>query len=512
MRFLRRNLVWTYGAYATALVSGLVVTPIVVHALGKAEYGVWTFIGSAVVFLGLLDLGVHPSVVRFAALERGRGDPEATSALASTALAVYAAVAAVTVPLAVVLAWLVPPALGLEGDLVWAARVATLLVAAGILLRFPFGLAQSLLVGQQRFDVIAYGAVASLLLHTALVAGIMTWTGGLVLLGLLSLVAAVVRFAVPALWLPRELPGLRFRRALVTRQRVRELLGFSWHNFLMHVAAKVVFSTDVIVVGILLGATATALYGVPAKLFALVFGAGTAATNLLFPALAELEGRGDAERQNALLLRGLRLGTALMAVLALPLIAIPDLLIRAWVGPGFEESTAVAALLGGALLLHQPAHVLTQYLVARGFPRAIALTSIAVVAANVGLSVVLARSVGIWGVALSTVVTEAALVGLIVPALVARAGGPPPLALLRASVRPLLAAGAAGLAVLVGLARTLELDTLLELAPVGVLWIAAGGAAVWLLGLDGRERAALRERLGTEPSQPELASVSEPGV
>ena len=170
----------------------------------------------------------------------------------------------------------------------------------------------------------------------------------------------MLRLGLPLFWLKRELPSLRICRASVTRARLRELVAFSTSNFLVHIAQKIVFSTDVVVVGIVLGSAASGVYSVPAKLFALVFGIGTAVTSLMFPAFAELEGAGAPERQRRLLLVGLRVGTALMLVLALPLLLIPDLLIRAWIGGGFHGSYAVMAILAGVLLVHQPIYVLTQ--------------------------------------------------------------------------------------------------------------------------------------------------------
>jgi O-antigen/teichoic acid export membrane protein len=495
MRLLRRNLVLAYGAYAASIVSGLVTVPIIVRALGKEGYGVWAFIGSIVVFFNLLDFGIGPSVVRFAAAYRGRGTAGETSALASAALVLYGAVTLLSLPLALGAAWLVPPALGVEGDLVWPARIATLLVVGTVIARFPLSLAGHLLVAQQRWDVVNGANIVSALAYLGLVAGLLLDHPSLILLGGIALGTTVVRFALPLPWLRRELPSLRVRRSLVTRARVRELLGFSWHNFLIHVAGKVVFSTDVVVVGVLLGPVAAALYGIPARLFALVFGAGAAATDLLYPALAELEGRDEQERQRGLVLSGLRLGTALMAVLALPMIVMPDLLIEAWIGRGFEESTAVAALLGIALLLHLPAHVLSQYLVARARQRELALVSVAVVAANLALSIALALTVGIWGVALATVVTEAVFVLVLVPRLVAAAEGPSPAQLARALLRPLAAAAVPGAVVLGALGRGVAPDTLAGLAPVGALWVVAGLVAMWLFGLDADDRRVVAARI-----------------
>lgn len=494
MRLLRRNLIATYAAYAASILSGLVVTPIVVHALGKEEYGLWVFIGSLTVFLGLLDFGIGPAVVRFAAFERGRrGD---VGGLASAALALYAVLALVSAAVSVALAWLVPGLIGVGDDLVWPARVATLLVAGGILLRFPFGLAQSLLGARQRFDVINLGNVASLVLYTGLVALLFGGDeGGIVLLAALTLAAAAVRFLVPVPWVRREFPGLRVSRRLVTRERMRKLLAFSWYGFLIQIAAKIVSSTDVIVIGVVLGPEAAALYGIPARLFGIAFSAGTAGTNVLFPAFSELEGQADHARQAELLVAGLRVGMAMMAVVALPLVLVPDLIIRGWVGPGFEDSTPVLVLLGLALVVHQPANVLSQYLIARARQRELSFVSLSVVSVNLALSVALAFAVGIWGVALATLVTLIVETVVLVPRLVAKAGGPSPVAVARASLRPLLAASAAGAVVLGAGARLVAPGGLAGVAALGAVWLAAAAPPIWLLGLDPGVRSRIRASL-----------------
>jgi O-antigen/teichoic acid export membrane protein len=499
LRLVRRNALGIYGAYAAAIVSGIVVTPIVVSELGTEAYGIWSFVAATTVFLSLLDFGVGPSVVRFGAEYRGRGDSLETNALASVGLVVYAAVGALTAVLGVVLAWLVPVLVSVPDDLVWPARVATLLVVVGLVARAPLGLFLSLLLAQQRFDVVNLANLASIALYAILVVGVLTQTGGLVLLAFLALVAKVVQLALPLPWVRRELPDLRLSRALVTRERLRRLTAFSAHTFLIQVARRVVFSADVIVVGIVLGAVAAGLYGVPAKLFALAAGIGTAAVNLLLPALAELEGAEEEARQRNLLLTGLRMGMALMLVVALPFVLIPDLLLEVWIGSagGFDvdRSTPVLALLGVALLLSQPVYVLTQYLIARGRQRELAQAVVVLAVVNVALSIVLADAVGIWGVALATVVTESIAALVVIPLLVARGAGVPVARLAVAAVRPLLPALAAALVVLVGIARALDVDTLLQLAALGAVWIAVAGAAVWRLGLSRFERAATARRL-----------------
>jgi O-antigen/teichoic acid export membrane protein len=495
VRFLRRNALGVYGVYAAAIVSGLLVTPIAVHAVGKQAFGVWSFIGAITIYLSVLDFGVGPAIVRFGAEARGRNAVEDLNEVASSGLALYAVIGAITLPIGLVLAWIVPWAGHVPHRLVWDARAATLLIVLSLVLRFPLGLFNNLLVAQQRWDLQNLGALVGTALYAILVATLIPHFGGIVLLAGLTLGTGIVRLTLPLLWLRRELPDLHLSRRLVSRQRIRELTTFSSSNFLVHVAQKIVFSTDVIVVAVVLGASPAAVYGVPAKLFALVFGVGTAATSLMFPAFAELEGSGDVERQRRLLLSGLRGGMALMLVLALPLLFIPDLLIHAWIGGGFHGSYAVMAILAAVLLVHQPIYVLTQFLIARGLQREIAITSIVTTLVNLALSFALAATIGIWGVALSTLVTDLAMLAWITPRIAAPAAGVSSRRLVAAMVRPVGPALVAAVLVLVVLARWWSPGTLAALVPLGALWTIVAGFAVVRFGLAPSERAQLRGQL-----------------
>jgi O-antigen/teichoic acid export membrane protein len=209
----------------------------------------------------------------------------------------------------------------------------------------------------------------------------------------------------------------------------------------------------------------------------------------MFPAFAELEGAGDVVRQRRLLLAGLRAGTAMMLVLALPLLLIPDLLIRAWIGTGYRGSYSVMAILAGVLLVHQPIYVLTQFLIARGRQRSIAIVSIAITVANLVLSFLLAWQWGLWGVALSTLVTDLVMLAWVVPRIAAPAAGTSSGMLVRATLRPAAPALAVAAVVLVGIARWWQPETLLALAPLGALWMVLAAAAIWRLGLAADERA-----------------------
>ncbi|HEY7794087.1 MAG TPA: oligosaccharide flippase family protein [Gaiellaceae bacterium] len=496
MRFLRRNALGVYAVYAATIVSGLVVTPITLHALGDEGFGIWSFIGSLTIYLALLDFGLGPSVVRFTAEARGRRAPEDTNRLVSVALVLYAVIGVVTLAIGAVISWLSPLLIDAPDDLVWETRVAAFLLTLSLASRFPLGLFYNLLGGHQRFDVQNLGNFLGTIVYAVLVAVLLPRGGGLILLGVLTLAVTLFRLGLPLFWLRREFPDLHVRRAYVTRERVRELVGVSTSNFLVHVANKVVFSTDVIVVGIVLGPEAATLYALPAKLFQLGFGLCSVGTTLMFPAFAEHEGAGEAERQRRLLLVGIRGSMAAALLVALPLLLLPDYLIEAWVRrDSYGESSPVLVLLAIVLLIHQPIYLLTNFLIARARQNEIARVLIGGVLVNVVLSLVLVQAVGIWGVALATLISDLGVLLYVVPVLAAPAAGISVRAVARAALRPFLPAVLAAVPLLVLAARAVDPDTLLELVPFGAAWIVLCSAAIWRFGLDPDEREVLGRTL-----------------
>lgn len=507
MRLLGRNVFSTYTVYALSGLTGLILTPIILDALGVEEYGIWAFIGSITIFLALLDIGVGPAVVRFSAKHRGAGEQHETSVLASVALVAYGLIALVTMGAGAVLAYLVPILTDVPDDLVTPTRVATVLVVASLAARFPLGLFSNVLLGQQRYDVVNLGNFASLVVYAILVAVLIPRDGGIVLLALLTLVAAIVRLALPLPWLRREIPGLHVRLSYVTWPRLRELLTFSSHNFVIHIGDKIVFSADVIVVGIVLGPEAAAFYAIPAKLFALAFGFSTGGTQQLFAAFSELEGAGERERQRRYLLSGLRIGTAVVLLPAVPLIVLPDRLLEAWLGRSFDESVAVLILLACALVFVQPTNTQMHFLIARGHQRRFAALRAITVTINLGLSIALAETVGLWGVALATLATEAVFASLIAPALVRRSSAIPMWSIWVAWLRPVAIAVVAAIPTLV-VPRLAPLTEVWVLVGLVIAWSLVFGLLIYRYGLTSDERATVRAAVARRRQRPTARSLT----
>jgi len=509
MRLAARNLASNYVAYAASILSGLILTPIIIGAIGKEGYGAWAFIISLTTILRLLDFGVTPTVIRFTALHRGRMAYAEIDNLASAGFAVYIVAGVISVAVGLVLAWFLPHMIDLSPGLQRPAQIAVVIAVLDLGTQAPLSLFGSLLKGAQRFDVLSTGAVISIVVYAALVVVVLAAHPSIELLAAIALLATIVRLGYPIFFIRRELPGLRISASLVSLRDIRSLLGYSWFAFMGHAAGKVVYSSDIIVIGAILGAEKVALYAVATRLFGLASRVAQIGTELLLPLQSELEGRAEHDRQRGFVISGVRSSMCVAVLLSLPLVILPSWILTAWLGSGFGASVVPLALLGLAVFFTQPNAVLSQYLFARGLPAQLAVAQAGLAVANLALTVALLLSVGeIWVAALATLAVEGVGAVVVLPLLARRQGVS--LRLLLASwAQPLAAGVLAALPTLLLAAVVTNTDSVLVLALVGGAWTLAFGAFAWRVGLTEVERSLIRSLVWTrrrpsfEPDLPE---------
>jgi len=273
---------------------------------------------------------------------------------------------------------------------------------------------------------------------------------------------------------------------------VRELLGFSGYAFFSHVAGKVLFSADVIVIGAVLGAKQVAFYGVAARLFDLATSVAATGTDVMLPVQSELEGRGEQSRQRTLTTAGIRAATCVAVLLALPMIVLPAWLLTAWLGTGFSSSIAPLVLLGATVPFTVITSVLGQFLIARGRPSLLAVSQVALAVVNLTLTIaLLVETRQIWTAAFATLVVQA-VGGLFLLPLLSRREGMPYGAVLLSWAVPVGVGVVAAVPTLVLARAVTDTSSLFVLAIVGVLWTAVFAALAWRLALTRSERTMVR--------------------
>lgn len=362
---------------------------------------------SLVGYLGLVDLGLRPSLARMVTAHRAAGEFDAVERLLSTALAWLAPAAL----LAGGLAWWVAghteaaaPLLGLSPEA--ALRVAPFLGLKGTelaveLLFSPFLGANS--AGSRLAQVNLLRAAHRVAGMAASVATVMFGLP-LTTLALASLIATMLSGLAHLLLLRRDHPGFLPRPSQVDRGQAGTLLGLAAQTTIGAAVMLVAFRSDALVIAGTLGAAAVSLY---APLFqwaesAMRWTARIGAS--VVPEFTTHVVRDERREAAAVYAAMMEQSLAVVLLGAIPAACVGSLAAARWLGPA--SPPMLAGWLALLVVVHTPVSVSARFQLARG--RLWSATAVSVLSAglNLGLSLLLVGPFGLAGVAAGTVLSQ----------------------------------------------------------------------------------------------------------
>jgi O-antigen/teichoic acid export membrane protein len=400
-------------ARGVGFLATLVVFPIVLDAIGKAEFGVWLTLAGVVTILSVFDFGVSNGSVSHLAAAYGSGDHERAGEIVSSVLVILTALGAVVSVVgsafAILIHWhsLVDSSVVSEADLRWSVIITV--IAAG--LSFPLSLGARVQLAMQEgflaapwialaavFEVI--GAIIVRELSPSLVWFTASFMGALVA-GALGNCLAVFVFG-PSFLRPR-LGALRWN---LVRRLTRTGGGF----FLLAIAATVAYETDALVLTLVIGPRAAADYGVGYRLFFLVPLVSALFLGPLWPAYAEAHARGDDAWVRSTFFKSLRISLLFSIGGAIGIALLQSTIIRAWLGHSIVLPTSLVVALSSLLVVYACSGPVAMLLNGVGRIKFQVVTALMMSLLNIGLSVFLASSIGLAGPALGTVIAQSLVI------------------------------------------------------------------------------------------------------
>ena len=474
------NGAWTSGVFLANAVVMFLVSPFVLRSLGASSYGVWEIVISLTGYFGFADLGIKPAAVYFVARHDAKREPDEVNRYANTAFTVFALGGALVFLAALACAPWFTGWFHVDAAAAGDARAALIVTSASIALTLPLHAYSAVVIGKQRYALTSSTDLVVLAAKTTATVFVLSHGGGLLALAWIAFGADVLEMGVKA-WLGfRVEPALRFAPRLFDRVRARGLLSFGAAAILVNLAAIFVWKTDAIVIGATLGVGAVTVFAVGSKIPFYARSLTSAASRVLAPAATRLEASGSSSQLLAMLSRSSRAMLLVSGAMIAYLLTVGAPFLAKWQGEAYrgEAFDVLAVLAIGALgpIAAQPfEHVLY------GARRLLPLAKLSIVEGvlNLGVSIALAKPLGVVGVAIGTTVPGLLVRLVALPMYGVRTFGGSflPFAL-RAWTVPLLACGltTAGLKAFVSRDAALSWPALLGLAAVaevlflGIAW------------------------------------------
>lgn len=416
-RLLRNTIANWLGGVGTALIA-FFLTPFIIASLknpatGNEEYGIWTFIVAATAYVGLADLGIYQGVLQYFTRHRAQAQWLQANSIVSTGFAVLLVASAISLVAAVIVSVFFPGFVEHSGLSAGEIQIAFLLTALGVAARLPLATFNAVIVGCESFHVLNAILIASRLLGAIAMVTVLRLGWGLVGVALASLLANLIELGLKALVSRGLAPELSFGRKHCSREALATIAGYGRWMFASRVSNMYLVNVDLVVVPLLFGAEAAAVYAlaltlakyaqVPLKGFAFV----------MIPAAITADARAAPDRLQTILLTGSRFGFMVAGLFFVGFLFWGEEFIYQWIGDAsflwdakYLSAATVLGIVSVDRVLLAGLAGPQQVLIGMRRVRTLALVNIAMGAVGLAGAVVAGKVYGLIGVPVAMLVAE----------------------------------------------------------------------------------------------------------
>jgi O-antigen/teichoic acid export membrane protein len=401
-----RNIGSNWVLTLVTIAATYVLTPFTIHTLGKDGYGTWTLITALTGYMSLLALGVPMACVRYLAEHVAAGDARQMNRTIGSCVGLYlligAAAAIVGLGLTFAFTAMYDIPAPLRAPARFAFAVMVLQVAAGFVGLLPEGI----MFAHHDFVVRNAVRIGAVLVRVALTLGLLKLRASLVMLAAVQLGCLAFDFTLSLALVRRRYPELRLRLGDFEWRTVRRIFSFSLYVLLLGAGARLSFETDALVIGGILGVGAIPFYAVANSLVVYLMDFTIAIAAVVSPMATKLNTEGKRPQLTAIFLKWSKISLSLSLMAGLFLIVLGPRFIAWWIAPEFElPAGGVLEILMISSFVYLPVRgVALPILMGLGKPRIPTFAFLAAGVMNLVLSLLLARPLGLAGVALGTAI------------------------------------------------------------------------------------------------------------
>ncbi len=399
-----KNVGSSWSALAINILVGILLSPIIVHRLGDAAFGIWVLIFSITGYYGMFDLGIRSSIVRYVSKHTAKNETAELAKYVNTSLFTYTAIGLLAMMVTVALAaaidhvFKIPPAMQTQ------ARWLMLMAGGSVALGFPLGVFGGILDGLQRFYLTNWTGILSTLLRATLIVYVLHHGYGLLTVAAITVTMPIMTSILRGVIVFRLLPlpiGLKH----VDRESFKQMAHYSATTMIVIIAAQLRFRTDELVVGSMISATAVTFFTIGVRPVDYAQQLVGSLVQIFVPMSSHSEAVGNMDRVRKIYVAGNRACALTIFPLAAALLILGKSVIEVWMGHKYvAASYPVMAIMIVPITLFFMQGASGRILMGIGRHRDFAIVILMEGIANLILSIVLVRPYGIAGDAMGTAI------------------------------------------------------------------------------------------------------------
>jgi O-antigen/teichoic acid export membrane protein len=382
-----------------------VMSPLIVRALGNYDYGIWEMVFAVVGYMGVLDLGLMPAIVRYVARFHALEDCPALHRIYSSAMAFLFPMGLAMALILLGVAFFAPELLlkGAEGD--QHKYVLFLgIVAVQTFVTFTGSLFDCFLEGFQNYKLRNAATIVLSVIGAAVLYPLLKNGGNLVTVAAVNSAGFIIKYAYYGFMLSSPRYGaFRFRWSDASLATLKEMFSFGVKSLIYAISLRISSVTDSLVIGAFLGPSIVTLYIIPYNFISQARNLIWALSRNFMPLFSELDALGQKESACSIFFGASRFMVGIILPLMIGIIMLGPAFLEHWMGAEYAESgKQVLYIIASAYMVQWINPFANRLLTGYGQHGIMARFGIISSLINLAISILLVQFMGKEGVALGT--------------------------------------------------------------------------------------------------------------
>ncbi|MEI8245245.1 MAG: polysaccharide biosynthesis C-terminal domain-containing protein [Lentisphaerota bacterium] len=401
-----KNTATNYLLLGARMVSAVILTRIVFLGLGDQYYGFWTLLWAIFGYSLLLDFGFGKTVQKYTAEATFTNDVAHYSRILSAVFFSYLSMSLLIISFAFVMMFFIQDIFVLPpGANIWYYRLSFILFGIGISGVFPGGIFPEILVGMKRHYLRNYIMLINTVLEFAGVYLIIKLNGSLLSLAIFAAIPNLITNTMMGVAVFKLIPGLKISFSGLNMKTIREIADFSLFAYIVSIAEMIIFKSDRIVLGVMVGLTGVTVYQLGTRIPEIMSSLTMQFQENIPPLVASIHKSGDRQKLQDMLFNSIRF-TVFLSTCALVIFGmLARQIMHAWLKVSSNDVMFIVYLmLFSVFIMVAFRSSSINFLQMAGRHRLVAILYVVESIANLGLSILLVSHFGVPGVAFGTLI------------------------------------------------------------------------------------------------------------
>ena len=343
---LKQGIILSYINLGLGTIIPFIYTPIMLRILGQAEYGLFSLASSAVSYLSLLSFGFGSTIIRYISKYRAENDKESEEKVFGFFLVLYCVLAFLVLICGVVIAYNVEPIFnkGLTTNELNKMKILVMIMTFNSALSFPISVYSSMVVAHEKYIFRKLIDMFSTVL--APIANLVALYLGYASVGMAT-AATIIQFVILPLnvFYCYRIINIKPIFAKLPKTLIKEMLGFSVFIFIGTLVDMLFWATDKVILGMLAGSVAVAIYNVGSTFNSMVMNLSTSISGVFTPRITGMVVK-DASKEelNSIFIRIGRIQFIIIALIVSGFTVFGPSFIKLWAGPGYSGAYWIAIM------------------------------------------------------------------------------------------------------------------------------------------------------------------------